>query len=253
MTFLGTLLLSSLLVGCANGDPEEGKEVTDRFPKEKEFSSVDKRKKAFFGFLRPVVEKANDDVRKERKFVLRMLERKKKDNGIGGRDRKRLEVLAKKYRVPVARVTTEEGLKKLKRKVDIIPPELALVQAANESNWGRSRFAKQGNNLFGQWCFKKGCGIVPKRRSEGADHEVASYSSVSGSVREYIRNLNSHPAYSQLRAIREQMREQGKEPTAYALAGGLVKYSEKRGEYVNILRGMLKANRGLMSGQEPPA
>ena len=66
-----------------------------------------------------------------------------------------------------------------------------------ESAWGTSRFAREGNNLFGQWCYKTGCGIVPKRRGEGQVHEVASFESVDAAVASYLRNINSHRAYAE--------------------------------------------------------
>ena len=118
----------------------------------------------------------------------------------------------------------------------------ALAQAANESAWGTSRFATKGNNLFGQWCFSKGCGLVPRGRVEGASHEVAKFSSPFRSVRAYIQNLNRHPTYQELRDIRQEDRR-GKDPlSGVDMAAGLLGYSERGQEYVDEIRAMIHYN-----------
>ena len=125
-----------------------------------------------------------------------------------------------------------------------MPEWLALMQAANESAWGTSRFAREGNNFFGQWCFRKGCGIVPSRRAKGATHEVAAFKSPAESVRAYMHNLNTGKAYRYLRKIRTGLRRQGKPLTAEVLAAGLDHYSERGHAYVEDLRRMIRVNRG---------
>jgi Bax protein len=128
------------------------------------------------------------------------------------------------------------------RRVDSIPEALILVQAANESGWGASRFAQQGYNFFGLWCFKKGCGFVPRQRDDDAKHEVAKFTDLSHAVMTYMRNLNRHYAYKDLRMIRENLRQDGKPVTARALASGLLSYSERGQEYINELKSMLRVN-----------
>ena len=130
----------------------------------------------------------------------------------------------------------------LLRRVDVVPPSLALAQAANESAWGTSRFARDGNNYFGQWCFEQGCGLVPKRRDEGRAHEVATFSSPVESVERYMANLNTHDAYRPLRERREQLRESEAPITGIQLAAGLEKYSERGEEYIAELRSMIRFN-----------
>ena len=129
---------------------------------------------------------------------------------------------------------------KLKQRVDIIPPSLAIAQAANESAWGRSRFAKQGNNYFGQWCYVKGCGIVPKNRSKGAKHEVKKFSNAEASVRSYMNNLNSHHAYEKLRKLRYELRQQNKSPEGLKIAAGLTPYAGNGKIYVNRITTLIK-------------
>jgi Bax protein len=127
--------------------------------------------------------------------------------------------------------------------VDVLPPSLVLSQAANESAWGTSRFAKLGNNYFGQWCFEHGCGLVPKKRDSDKAHEVAAFNSPKESLESYMQNLNSHPAYQPLRNIRAQLRREKQAVTGMALAAGLTSYSERGQEYIAELRAMIKFNK----------
>lgn len=225
--------------------------IRDELPGKKSYSSVEKRKKAFFEYLYPIVHSENERILNEKAYVERAQRSLTRRDTLPDSSITRLKALGVKYRVKPEKLPSKEGVEELLKKVDIIPEGLALIQAANESNWGRSRFAKQGNNLFGQWCFSKGCGIVPKRRSEGSGHEVAAFPNVQFSVRSYLRNLNSHPAYKQLRDQRAQMRQKGKEPTAHALAGGLTNYAGIGHEYVKILRQMIETNKKLLEKADP--
>jgi Bax protein len=120
---------------------------------------------------------------------------------------------------------------------------MALAQAANESAWGTSRFAKQGNNLFGQWCFTAGCGLIPQHRSEGKSHEVAKFSSPQASVTSYIHNLNSHSAYQEFRQIRASQRQQFNRLSGQQCVEGLLKYSSRGEEYIQELQAMIRVNK----------
>ena len=108
--------------------------------------------------------------------------------------------------------------------------------------WGNSRFARQANNYFGQWCFTKDCGLVPLRRSAGARHEVQYFASVDLSVRAYIHNLNTSASYKLLRNLRHSLRRQHKPLDAEFLAMGLKDYSERGMDYVRIIQGMIRSN-----------
>ncbi|MEX0914821.1 MAG: glucosaminidase domain-containing protein, partial [Wenzhouxiangellaceae bacterium] len=154
--------------------------------------------------------------------------------------------LAEEYDVDWERDDRLESVAMLERRVDAVPVSLALVQAATESGWGRSRFAVEGNNLFGHWCYRRGCGLVPERRNTGAAHEVAAFDSVSASVRRYLHNLNTHAAYAPLRAIRARLRDNGESPSAMALADGLTRYSERREEYVDEIKTVIRVNRPII-------
>jgi len=123
--------------------------------------------------------------------------------------------------------------------MDIIPPSLVIAQAAYESNWGRSRFAKQANNYFGQHCYKKGCGIVPARRNPGLTFEVTHFPNQLAAIKSYIHNLDTHPNHQSLRQLRLQQRKQNKTPDGITLAAGLQHYSEQS-HYTQSIRSIIR-------------
>ncbi len=193
---------------------------------------------AFLEMLRPIVERENArlrELRREVQDLLLRLEQGKADEG----DRRRLSSLAARYRVPGEILSEPEAGRDLLTRIDTIPPALALAQAANESAWGSSRFAREGNNLFGIWTYDESKGIVPRGRAKGAKHLVRKFHDFDESVRYYIHTLNSHPAYQALRDARAETRARGERPRALDLAGGLVKYSAKGELYVKLIRQLI--------------
>jgi len=202
-----------------------------------EDTPIPEKKKLFFDTLRPIVEAENARVQAERESILAARK--------SGETTDTIDAIAEDYRVDG---WTGTEWSRLLARVDTVPVTLALAQAANESSWGQSRFAQQGNNLFGEWCFTEGCGLVPQQRTEGKTHEVADYASVNHSVRSYIHNLNTGSAYAALRKLRQQARAAGQEPSAMTLASGLARYSERGLAYVNEIKSMIRANRDLMLG-----
>lgn len=218
-------------------------QIAGNLPDFTAYEDSKEKKKAFFDFLRPIVEYENNKVMAERDFILEKYQQIKSSDSLTSKDKSKLLGLAMKYRVKSELKFDDLFFRKLIIKVDKIPVELTLNQAANESAWGTSYFARKGNNLFGQWCFKPGCGIVPRQRSEGATHEVAKFETVNESVATYIRNLNSHPVYEPLRLNRYNARLNNEEPTGHDMAIGLQKYSAKGMEYVDIIRSMIDKNK----------
>jgi len=203
-----------------------------------DIAGTKEKKKRFFDFMRPII---NDENAKILELRDKLLAAKKLGNN----------------KIFVARIARsystdwnpeKENWDRLLERIDIIAPELALAQSANESAWGQSRFAKQGNNFFGQWCYTKGCGIIPSQRSRGSTHEVAQFNSVNDSVRSYIKNINTGRAYALLRKIRSKGRSTGKAPDAIAQAAGLIHYSARREKYVKEIRLLIRANKKLMLG-----
>ncbi|RBW48292.1 glucosaminidase domain-containing protein [Marinobacter sp. F3R11] len=202
-----------------------------------DYQDATEKKVAFFSFLYPRIVLANSRILIERDY-LDSLTRK---DSLSAKEYAWLAAQAKRLRVEEEPGSPEQ-LFLLRKRLDIIPPSLILAQAANESAWGTSRFARHGNNLFGQWCFSKGCGLVPQSRVDGASHEVASFASPYHSVRAYIQNLNRHASYQGLRDTRLDDREAGTPLSGLALARGLISYSERGEEYVNEIRSMIRYN-----------
>ncbi|MEX0606070.1 MAG: glucosaminidase domain-containing protein [Marinobacter sp.] len=205
-----------------------------------DFSTYDDttdKKVAFFSFLYPRIVLVNARILIQRQYLMELGQKDK----LTGEELSWLEQQSERLRVEVD-IGSDEMFDMLARKLDAIPPSLVLAQAANESAWGTSRFARRGNNLFGQWCFSEGCGLVPESRVDGASHEVANFQSPYQSIRSYIQNLNRHPAYRTLRNTREQIRQRGSNVTGHALAQGLISYSERGAEYVEDIRSMIRYN-----------
>ena len=208
------------------------------------YPDVKEKKQAFFSFMLPLIEQENQRIERQR---LKLEELSDHLDTLNDKQKKWLLDLAQSYRVVASHNTkkvlhTEWLVTELLKRVDVVPPSLALAQAANESAWGTSRFAVEGNNLFGQWCFRKGCGLVPVSREDEARHEVASFSSPRQSVQRYIYNLNTNFAYKGFREWRAQKREQNQPLSGKDAAQTLVNYSSRGEEYVDELQVMIRGN-----------
>lgn len=198
------------------------------------------KKQIFFDKLRPIIKNKNQVINNIRNRVLFA----KKHNA----DQPWLKTIAEKYSVKWDE--KKPDWKKLLSHIDIIPANLAMTQAANESAWGTSRFAQKGNNIFGQWCYKKGCGIVPSRRDAGTKHEVKKFNSINDSIASYMHNINTGRVYASLRNVRAKLRAKGEPLDAIKLAVGLEKYSTRRMAYVKEIQSMIKTNKRLMQGSK---
>lgn len=195
------------------------------------------KKRIFFRLLAPLVLASNETILADRERLLQ-------SDLNSEEDQHWLAALASKYKLTVVdNKLSEEQFEKLKLRVDIVPVSLALAQSAEESGWGTSRFAVQGNALFGQWDYS-GKGIKPKnQRPELGDHTIAQFDSPMGSVESYMHNLNTHRAYTRLRQARAVMRAEKKTISGYVLAKTLDKYSERGADYVKSLHAMMRINR----------
>ncbi|NMM41497.1 glucosaminidase domain-containing protein [Pseudoalteromonas arctica] len=205
------------------------------------FSDVKEKKHAFFSFIRPHVEAENKKILQQRATLEIALMMVQYDEPLSRTQTKQVKTILNSYKLPAT--IDSLSLRQALRRVDIIPKELALMQAANESAWGTSRFARIGLNFFGQWCYSKGCGMVPNRRNSGADHEVAAFKSVRAAVTSYFKNINTHAAYKHLRSIRADLRLQEKPISATKLSYGLTSYSERGEAYIEELNQMINQNR----------
>lgn len=229
----GVALVGSSVAG------ERDSRIVEPLPDFTRFDSVAERKRAFFAWLRPVVETENRRIMKIRQKLDGL-----DNNNLSADDQQWLRDLFYRYRVPISKWSI--AISALKRYVDAVPVELTMAQAANESGWGTSRFARKGNNLFGQWCFKQGCGMVPGERNSSKKHEVRVFATPAASVRAYMYNLNSNRAYEKFRTIRVGLHRMNKPLSAEALAVGLLSYSSRGQAYVDEIRDIIRANRTLM-------
>lgn len=199
------------------------------------------KKRYFFFVYAPLVLAANEEIQADRTRLHELLDRDDLDED----DLTWLRDLAGRYRLepPPAGPLPDTLLMRLQRRVDIIPPSLALAQAAVESGWSTSRFADQGNALFGQWTWSDD-GMTPyaQRRHLG-NYGVKAFPSPAASIAAYMRNLNTHPGYQELRARRAALRARGALPRGSALAPTLTAYSEEGEDYVRRLASVIRVNR----------
>ncbi len=220
---------------------------SDNVPDFAAYKDVNQKKRAFFDFLSPGVHNENQRILQERSRLLDIQHRFIKQQ-LSRDDAEYARQLGEYYRSALpAEGISSSWLSEILLKVNVLPEALVLSQAANESAWGTSRFATQGNNYFGQWCYKAGCGLVPQQRAAGATHEVAKFDSAAESVHGYFMNVNRNRAYRSLRSIRAKLEADGQSllnaEAAAELAKGLLSYSERGQAYVDELRAMIRVNK----------
>ncbi|MCT6700673.1 glucosaminidase domain-containing protein [Rheinheimera sp. 4Y26] len=204
-----------------------------------------KRKKAFFEYLEPFIERENSRLLKLRAQIVELQQKRSKKQELTLEEYAFIYSLFDEFKVDYPEAD-DAGINDLLSRVDVIPSSLVLTQAAKESGWGSSRFATDGFNFFGQWCFKAGCGFVPAKRPAGKYHEVAMFKDIAASVNAYFYNLNTFYVYDDLRAIRAEIRKQEGKVTGQKLAQGLIRYSERGESYVSEIRDMIAANHKFM-------
>ena len=218
--------------------------ISSRWGKQARNIPVEEKKSLFLRLLASGALVADGEVRREREKLLALL-KKMKQGSVSPEESRWLRKLALKYRVieksddPL----TPKKIKELVRRVDIVPPSLVLAQGAVESAWGTSRFAVEGNALFGQWSFSKNSMRPKEQRKQLGDYGLARFETPLDSIRAYLLNLNTHPAYKAFRALRAKMRKEGKPLDGYTLAATLTPYSERGEAYVEELRRIIRANR----------
>lgn len=228
--------------------------VAPSLPNFTAIADVPTLKRRFYNYMYPLIVAENDRIRAERRHLEQLRALLLEEGDLPLSEQARVERISERYRLPIGGAAIDaKHLDHLLQRVDVVPPPLALSQAAIESGWGRSRFSRQGNNIFGEWCFEPGCGIVPKSRSKGARYEVARFKSPAESIRSYLHNLNSHPAYDSFRVTRRRQRRSEKSLDAHTLAGELTAYSTLREEYVRRLRSMMRQNAALIPNRTAPA
>ena len=201
--------------------------------------SIEHRKTVFFKSMLPLALRVNEEIGEARRRLFDLRKRSGAGRKLSTADRLWIEDMADRYEVKSA------NLDDLLRRVDVIPPSLALAQAAEESGWGTSRFAQKGKAVFGQRTFNQTPGLVPAERADGKRHKVKSFAKLLDGVRSYARNLNTHSAYREFRKMRAALRERNGEETAIdglALAGTMLRYSERGAEYVRTIKIIIRTN-----------
>ncbi|ABM02537.1 Mannosyl-glycoprotein endo-beta-N-acetylglucosamidase [Psychromonas ingrahamii 37] len=208
--------------------------VTDNWQKNSQKLPVETKKSFFFRLMAPLILMANENILGEREIV--------KYDSLNSPELKKVALKYRLIKNKKNRITaTMRNM--LLNKVDILPPSLALAQAAEESGWGTSRFAKEGNAFFGQWDFS-GNGMKPKRQRKAlGNYGVARFDSPLASVEGYMLNINTNNAYKKLRRVRAQLRDKNQKITGLKLVGTLNKYSERGQAYTEGLRKMIRYNK----------
>ncbi len=199
------------------------------------------RKAVFLQAVLPLILQVNEEILAERRRLDGVRARLRSGRSLDQIDRLWLAVMAERY--------GEQRIDELSRRVDIIPPSLALAQSAEETGWGTSRFVRQGNAIFGQRTYSKAGDMVPLRRDAGQNHRIKAFNSLLDSVRSYALTLNSHWAYGGFRRARAAMRNEGALLDGSVLAGQLKRYSERGEVYVKTIRVIISVNKlGRLDG-----
>ena len=198
----------------------------------KMIENTKKRKEFFIQIVLPLIIQENNNIKLDRKTLFSIINKSDNTNS----EKQWLDKKYKQYGVK------SKDLSTLKIRMDEIPVSLAIAQAAKETGWGTSRFAQEGNALFGQWTWS-GEGLKPKEAEEGADHKVMKFNILQASVRAYQRNLNTHPTYKDLRKARAEFRDSNKPLDSLELSNYLNKYAETGNQYVEVLQQIIKQNK----------
>ena len=202
-----------------------------RLPKDlNTIKSVKEKKETFLQILLPLIVAENEKIIEDRKHLLKLL----KDN----ETTESKKWLNKKYR---AYKVKDKSISELIERIDIVPTSIALAQAAKESGWGTSRFALEGNAIYGQWTWN-GDGIEPLEKTKDQNHKILKFPLLRASVKAYIINLNTHRGYKGFREKRSALRKQNKKLAGLDLIHELDNYAQTGKEYTKILEQIIKQN-----------
>ena len=197
----------------------------------KMIENTKKRKDFFIQIVLPLILKENNNIKIDRKRLFSIINKSNNTN----LEKKWLEKKYKQYGIP------SKDLSILKIRMDEVPVSLALAQAAKETGWGTSRFAQEGNALFGQWTWS-GEGLKPKDADQNEGHKVMRFNVLQASVRAYQRNLNTHKSYKDFRQARAELRDQGLPLDSLVLSEFLKNYAETGSKYVEVLKKIITQN-----------
>ncbi len=197
----------------------------------KQIENSKQRKNLFIQIILPLILEENNLILLDRKRLFSILNKNKNSK----KEINWLNIKFKQYGV------LNKDIPTLKVRMDIVPVSLAIAQAAKETGWGTSRFALEGNALFGQWTWS-GDGIKPAGAESDTKHKVMKFNVLKASVRAYQRNLNTHSSYKNFRQLRAQLRDESEKLDSLLLADQLDSYAETGEEYTKILKQIIKQN-----------
>ena len=197
----------------------------------KKIENIKKRKDLFIQIILPLIIKENHNIKLDRIKLFSILNKSKNTRA----QKNWLKLKFKQYGI------MNKDLSTLKIRMDEVPVSLAIAQAAKETGWGTSRFALEGNALFGQWTWT-GEGLKPSDAENDSSHKVMKFKVLQASVKAYQRNLNTHSSYKKFRSTRAELRDEGKELDSMILSEHLDKYAETGKEYVKILQQIIRQN-----------
>ena len=197
----------------------------------KMIENTKKRKELFIQIVLPLILQENNNIKLDRARLFGIINKSNNTDV----EKKWLDKKYKQYGIP------SRDLSILKIRMDEIPVSLALAQAAKETGWGTSRFAQEGNALFGQWTWS-GEGLKPKEAEKDEGHKVMKFNILQASVRAYQRNLNTHSSYRDFRLARAQLRDLGKSLDSIILSEHLDEYAETGNQYVDVLKKIITQN-----------
>jgi Bax protein len=204
--------------------------------------TVRTRKQVFTQTILPLVLRTNEIIHEDRAQLLEYRDRLASGGALNKLENRWLTTLASRYRLRRGATVGDLDLDELLKRVDAIPPSLALAQAAIESGWGTSRFAQAGNALYGQWTRGADNGLVPSDRDAGRDHTIKTYDYLIQSVLSYARNLNSHRAYRQFRERRAALKAAQDTVPGALLAETLTSYSARPEIYIKEIKAVIRTN-----------
>jgi Bax protein len=216
--------------------------IVEKFPDDfYELTAGSERTKIFYLTLLPMILLINEEITAERNTLLELFSRHDSYENLNAREIDQVRAAAQYYKVDRHPLTDLRGRVLLLNRLDKIPPSLALAQAACESAYGTSRFARLGNNLFGELVFTANAeGIIPLNKE--ANYRARVFPTLLDSLRAYMLNLNTHPAYQELRQMRAEMQMRGENVRGMELAKGLQLYSTRKEAYVEDIRAIIRAH-----------
>lgn len=225
-----SIFIISLVSLNAKGLPKEYYKIKD----------IKESKQYFFNYLYKLIKNENIKILNELVLVESILNSNLLSINFNSPSFKQLLKIKKKYRV-----SNLYSLNEYREKIDIVPPSMAIAQAAVESGWGKSRFIKEANNIFGHWTYNPKIGMLPEERAPGATHFIRIFKTMQDSISAYMLNLNRNLAYKEFQDKRYELRKEGKKPNGLILSQTMLKYSGIGHDYLGILKQVINKNKLL--------